>query len=463
MKSDDPILARWHETLREHGGRTALFDAQGEAYRTFLEIEREAQEWAIKLEIVAPGTVLAFQIGNHPSWPALFLACLRLGIPVLPLETTITKNERTAALELTGAESLLTADESGRIALTQSDTRDLIRQHVDCSLLKLTSGTTAAPRAIRFRSAQLLADSDQICESMEIRADDLNYGVIPISHSYGFSNLLTPLLGRGVAMVLSGDRVPRAVLNGLGRTRATVFPGMPVFYQAFCAFDSLPDLSALRLCISAGAPLSGALAREFRQKFRQAIHSFYGSSECGGICYDKEGETFADGFVGTPMVGVSIKRIEPDASSTQIEVRSAAVADGYFCQPDPNTLGNGVFRPDDLLEQLGNGFRISGRVSDLINVAGKKVNPAEVETYLLSIAGVRQAVVFSRPSNLRNEEIAACVVADQAIDEAELLRSCRAHLNGWKIPRRIFLVPEIPVNERGKTSRRHLAELFASG
>jgi long-chain acyl-CoA synthetase len=462
VKSTDPILARWQETLRKHGRRPALFDSQGEVSRTFLEIDREAKEWTIKLEDITPGTVLGLQIGNHPSWPALFLACLRRGVPVLPLETTITNTERRTALELTGSESLLTADENGRVALSRSDTPDVILQRVDCSLLKLTSGTTSTPRSIQFRSAQLLADCDQICETMGIDANDLNYGVIPISHSYGFSNLLTPLLARGVSMVVTGDRLPRAVLNGLGKTGATVFPGMPVFYQAFCAFDDLPDLSALRLCISAGAPLSAALAREYRRKFGQSIHSFYGSSECGGICYDREAEDFIDGFVGSPMIGVSLELVDPAAASTQIEVRSGAVADGYFPEPNPDRLGSGVFRPDDLLEPAGSGFRIAGRVSDLINVAGKKVNPAEVETHLLSIAGVRQAVVFSRPSAARNEEIAACVVADKNVNEAELLRFCRTHLNGWKIPRRIFFVPEIPVNERGKTSRRHLAELFTS-
>jgi long-chain acyl-CoA synthetase len=462
VKSTEPILARWQETLREHGRRPALFDSQGEISRNFLEIDREAEEWAIKLANVAPGTVLGLQVGNHPSWPALFLACLTRGLPVLPLETTITKMERTTALKLTGAQGYFAADENGEVALNPIDTQNVIRLPAPCSLLKLTSGTTAAPRAIQFRSGQLLADCDQICETMGIGANDLNYGVIPISHSYGFSNLLTPLLARGVPMVVTGDRLPRAVLNGLGKTRATVFPGMPVFYQAFCAFDDLPDLSSLRLCISAGAPLSAALAREYRQKFGQSIHSFYGSSECGGICYDREAEDFIDGFVGAPMVGVSLELIEPVAGPTQIEVRSGAVADGYFPELNPDKLGNGVFRPDDLLERAGSGFRIAGRVSDLINVAGKKVNPAEVEAHLLTITGVRQAVVFSRPSTVRNEEIAACVVADKNVNETELLRSCRTHLNGWKIPRRIFLVPEIPVNERGKISRRQLAKLFTS-
>ena len=123
--------------------------------------------------------------------------------------------------------------------------------------MKLTSGTTAAPRAIRFRSEQLLADCTQICATMGLTGHDLNFGVIPLSHSYGFSNLVTPLLARGVPMVLSRDRMPRAVLNDLARTNATVFPGMPVFYQAFAEMEKVPALPKLRLCISAGRATAG--------------------------------------------------------------------------------------------------------------------------------------------------------------------------------------------------------------
>src|SRR5262249_36538636 len=135
------------------------------------------------------------------------------------------------------------------------------------SLVKLTSGTTAAPRAIRFRSDQLLADCNQICDTMDISDDDLNFGVIPVSHSYGFSNLLTPLMARGVPMAVTRDRTPRAVLADLARTGATVFPGTPVFYQAFCDMDDVPPLPKLRLCIAAGAPLSRAVAKKFFEKF----------------------------------------------------------------------------------------------------------------------------------------------------------------------------------------------------
>jgi long-chain acyl-CoA synthetase len=284
--------------------------------------------------------------------------------------------------------------------------------------------------------------------------------VIPISHSYGFSNLLTPLIVRGVPIVLSSDRLPRAIVANLDASGATVFPGMPVFYQAFAEMPDIPRLQNLRLCISAGAPLSVHVATQFRHKFKLPIHSFYGSSECGGICYDREGEIGEEGLVGNAMTGVTMEMIEADAHCGQIRVRSAAVGDGYFPTPDEKKLGNGTFVPDDLLTSSAHGWKIVGRVSDLINVAGRKVNPAEVEAELLTVPGVREAVVFGRKSSRRNQEVAACVVASSSVSEAELLKVCRRRLSGWQVPKRIYLLDQLPVNERGKMSRRDLGTRF---
>src|SRR6185437_5647216 len=111
--------------------------------------------------------------------------------------------------------------------------------------------------------------------------------------------------------------------------------------------------------------------------------SFYGASECGGICFDRDGMTFEDGFVGEPMKDVVVEIVDPAAISSQLRVRSAAVGDGYFPKPDEEKLGTETFIPDDLLAREASGFKIVGRISDLINIAGKKLNPAEVEAHLL--------------------------------------------------------------------------------
>jgi acyl-coenzyme A synthetase/AMP-(fatty) acid ligase len=163
------------------------------------------------------------------------------------------------------------------------------------------------------------------------------------------------------------------------------------------------------------------------------------------------------------MQGVEVELIDPTESASQIRVRSAAVSDGYFPEPNDEKLGNGVFVPDDLLERHDSALKIVGRISDVINVAGKKVNPAEVEAHLLRFKGVRQAVVFGRAigAGLRNEEVAACVLASPHVSENDLLRFCRTTLSGWQVPKRIFIVDMIPTNERGKISRRELARQFS--
>lgn len=468
MKDGDPLLLAWQTTMSRKGDNAAIFDSNGRIAQSFRGIEEHAGAFETKMEKLHPGEVVAVQIGNHEDWPAVFIACLRKQLVVLPLDQSIGEQQRDTALEICRASAVVSAvpsDGCSRITrLRTADTTADWGENVP-SLLKLTSGTTAAPRAIRFRSHQLLADCNQICGSMGISDDDLNFGVIPVSHSYGFSNLLTPLIARGVAMVVSRDRTPRAVIADLTRTGATVFPGTPAFYQAFCDIGDMPALPKLRLCISAGAPLSSAIAKKFLEKFRQPIHSFYGASECGGICYDRHGTTFEDGLVGEPMQGVQVELVDPSESVSQLRVRSAAVSDGYFPDPDDHKLGNGVFLPDDLLERHDSALKIVGRISDVINVAGKKVNPAEVEAHLLRFKGVRQAVVFGRSTGagLRNEEVAACVLASPDVTENDLLRFCRTALSGWQVPKRIFIVDMIPTNERGKISRRDLARQFSEG
>ena len=466
MKSSDALLAAWQRTVGRAQDSPAILNTHGEVVRKFSEIDECARDFERKLETFKAGNVIAIQIGNHEDWASILIACLRRRLVVLPLEQSIADQQRDAVLKICHASAVVSAVSSGNspslLALKTSDATADWGEHPP-SLLKLTSGTTAAPRAIRFRSEQLLADCNQICDTMDISDDDLNFGVIPVSHSYGFSNLLTPLIARGVPIVVSRDRTPRAVLADLARTGATVFPGTPAFFQAFCDIGDVPPLPKLRLCISAGAPLSSAVAEKFFEKFKQPIHSFYGASECGGICYDRHGTTFEDGLVGQPMQGVEVELIDPTESASQIRVRSAAVSDGYFPEPDDQKLGNGVFVPDDLLERHDSALKIVGRISDVINVAGKKVNPAEVEAHLLRFKGVRQAVVFGRPTGagLRNEEVAACVRASPDVSESDLLRFCRTALSGWQVPKRIFIVDIIPTNERGKISRRELARQFS--
>ena len=449
-ENSNPILASWRAVLAQRGAVPAILATDGSTARTFAGIESEARGFDCAFEKLPPGVVVAVQFGNDARFPALLLALWRRGLVPVALDRSLARDAVAAALGRCGAAAIVRPNLEEGIAVE----RRAGAREVEAGFLKLTSGTTGAPRAIRFRAAQLLADCEAVCDTMGIGADDVNFGVIPWSHSYGFSNIVTPLLCRGVPVVASNEHMPRALHEGLARTGATVFPGPPVLFQKLAELDCAP-LPELRLCISAGAPLPAATAEKFRARFGVKLHSFYGSSECGGIAFDAGDDVVPEGCVGEPMRGV---RLVHDAESGRVEVRGPAVGEGYFPEADESVLGGGRFVPGDLVRRTPQGLVIAGRVSDFINIAGRKLNPMEIEARLREIPGVRDAMVFGVPHALRGEEPVACVAGD--VNAVILRRFCTANFAAWQAPREFWIVDALPFNERGKLSRRALAEAY---
>lgn len=452
----DPISRRW---LKNWAGldRPALLDERGTTISTFSGIENGAAEWRKKLQLPA-GAVVAVRIGNHWAWPSIFLALLANQLVTLPLDASLRGEAAERVLSAAGA-SLLFDLKDGEITVQELVNPVPVWNGLAPDLLKVTSGSTGGPRLVRFTAGQLLADADNICATMGIDASDLNYGVIPFSHSYGFSNLITPLLVHGVPLVVAADAIPRAVIDGLRKTKATIFPGVPVFFQALSKTPGAPLPESLRLCVSAGAPLSSETTREFYMQFGHKIHSFYGASECGGICYDaSESIELPPGYVGQPMQNVAITFLD---RTGRIAITSNAVGSGYFPLNEPETLGDGVYHPGDLLESARDGYRIAGRLSEFINVGGKKLNPIDVEEVICRLPGVTQAVVFGVASERRVQSIIAAVVCKKSLTETDIRAHCLRHLNPWQVPERVWILPEIFVSERGKISRFELATRFA--
>jgi acyl-CoA synthetase (AMP-forming)/AMP-acid ligase II len=446
---NNPVLVRWEQVASTKRQEPAVFGPRGGVLRTFAAIEEEARRWTDTFTELSCDQVVCLQIGNYAEWPAILLAVWRRGLTLLPLERDMPHGRREEIEELCGAGLRLVVKEGGlkTIPLNYSPLRAGLRS----DFLKLTSGTTAEPRAIRFTAAQLLADCDNVCDTMGLREDDRNYGVISFAHSYGFSNLITPLLCRGIPLVAASDVMPRALVDGLAFSGATVFPGVPAIFRALAELPGAGN--AVRLCISAGAPLTKEVSGKFFENWGRKVHSFYGASECGGICYDFDDvPDVPSGYVGPPLKNVSV-RME-DEGPSQIQVRGRAVATAYYPDRADENLKDGMFRPSDLLVWNRDGFTITGRVSDLINVGGRKVNPGEVERVLRLSPRVRDVVVLGIPANARGEEVAACVAGDA--NEDELRKLCFRNLPAWQVPRRWFFLDEIPLNARGKISRADL-------
>lgn len=443
------ILERWAGVLSARGDTPALFSPNGTVERTFSDLQTEASGWAARLADVP---VVALQMRNQPVWPAVLLGVWQAGGMVVLMDADLS-GERRLRVEVQCGVSVR-VEGAGEIVALENSSAPMGRERSD--LLKLSSGTNGEVRAIRFTVAQLMADGDTICDTMGLRETDRNYGAISFAHSYGFSNLITPLLCCGISLVVAEDMMPRALLEGLKKSRATVFPAVPALFRALAGMT--PGKIDLRLCISAGAPLTAAVADGFRQTWGLKVHSFYGASECGGICYDGSEDPVPEGFVGPAMQGVAVEHFE-ETSSGRIEVRSGAVGLGYHPAEEDEELSRGIFRPSDLLEKMEAGYVIKGRTSATINVAGRKVSPQEIAEVVSLCPGVSEVAVVGLPAASRGEEVAVCVVG--AVTEEVLKIFCASRLASWKVPRQFRILKELPVNGRGKTSVETLRALFS--
>lgn len=397
--------------------------------------------------------VVAIQLPNSVDFIAAFGAILKQKLVAILIDRDGTETEVGNVLGHFAARGLVYRSGDEVMISTRHAARASVPE--GSRLIKLTSGSTGMPKGIVATEANLLADCMNICATMEIRADDINLGAIPMSHSYGFSNLVTPLLVQGTAVVISNDYLPQSVVTLCNRFSCTVAPLIPmVFDHLITAGDG--EFTSMRTFLSAGAPLPATVSRKFRERFGLPIHTFYGCSECGGITYDREGAAVERGTVGKAIGNVMLS-----SARGRLSVRGDNVALGYLHDASTfHPFENGRFITDDLIELRENGeVAITGRASELINTAGKKVNPREVEQVLLQIEGVREAKVYGEPAGARGEVVAAAVVANPNVTRETIRIFCLQHMSPHKVPRIVKLIESIPVDERGKVKRAALAAL----
>ena len=401
--------------------------------------------------------LVAIQLRNSLEFVAGVLAASKLGLVIVPIDRDAPETEVGAILSHFCVSGLLYRPDrrSNEVAISRRNPGGRPPLPGEAFLIKLTSGSTGHPKGVVVSEANLIADCDNICSSMGITASDTNLGAIPMSHSYGFSNLVTPLLTRGTAVVISNDYLPQSTIELANRHRCTVAPLIPMVFDHL-ATAAVGSFETVRTFISAGAPLTASNSRRFRERFGIDIHSFYGCSECGGITYDRHGGAVERGSVGVAMDGVSL-----EIDGARLTVRSESVALGTLLDAHTfNAFPRGRFTTDDLIERRDNGeVVLTGRASDLIVTASKKVNPREVEQVILQIDGVRDVKVFGSPAGARGEVVAAAIVGDPDITREQVRAFCRERLSSHKVPRIIKFIEAIPLDERGKVKRAALAAL----
>ncbi|MDO8541460.1 MAG: class I adenylate-forming enzyme family protein [Opitutaceae bacterium] len=435
------LLHAWERTLARIGDRRAIVTAATGVVSTFGELDARAAAWRAAHPAVSRGDVVVFALPNGIGWFEVFLGLLRAGAVALPLDPGEPPDAQRRI-----AESVRAAFWWDGTRLTELPHPRRFREREIC-LIKLTSGTTGRPRPLVFTGAQMLADGRQVTATMGITARDLNHALIPLGHSYGLGNLTIPLVAHGVPLVSGSAALPHAVADDFARWQPTVFPTVPAVFRALAASDvPASAFASLRVAISAGAALTPETARAFVARFGRRIHNFYGSSETGGIAYDKSGAATLVGGVGIAMRGVNIRA----PRGGRIEVCSAAV----FTRGNSRRRGaNGCSVPADRAHVDARGrVTLLGRRGSMVKLGGRRVDTAEIVGALRRVPGVQDAWVGVQDS--AEPMLGAAVSTARSPTElrAELLR----HLAPWKIPKKWVVVPALPTSARGKIDTRAL-------
>lgn len=436
----ETLSSLWLENVLRDPSASAVIDGESGRVWTRNELQVAAKSWH---ESLPSGISLARQRvalaeSNGPGWLAVFIGLLQAGAIIVPLDPAEPVEVRATTALAAGVNWLWENGQLRPIAQHKPARR------TDFCLVKLTSGSTGTPRALVFTHAQMIADGRQVCSSMGIRSDDLNLGIIPFGHSYGLGNLIVPLLVQGTAIITAASPLPNVLAADCARWKPTVFPAVPTLLRALTLSEVEPaKIASLRLIISAGAPLTPEIALAFAQHFGRRIQSFYGSSETGGISFDRTGESSLTGrSVGTILDGVQLRF----RRGGRFQVESAAV------------MGAGHHSPPDRAELNAQGeLVLLGRTGRTAKIAGRRIDLGEIEKLLRSVPGVREALAMIHPS--RTDALAAAVASD--MESNALRRELRTRTALWKIPERLLVLPELPRNSRGKIDRRKLEKLLA--
>ncbi len=437
-----PMATSLAERFLAHAGRIAL--ASGEQLTTYSELGAAIDEQARKLSSpdFRDARVIAIEGAFERDSIALLLAAWQLGKIVVPL-TTAMRPLWPQFLEVSEANFLFALNPSGvheatahRPAGTELQNR-LYREKLGADvpgLVLFTSGTSAAPKGVLHDAGRLLSKFDRERSPKSILS------FLLFDHIGGVDTMLRTLTSGGT-LVRPAARTPSAVLRALEAYRVDTLPASPTFLQMLVLSGEMEsaDLSALRVIAYGTEPMPSALLKRLGDMLPHvSLVQTYGTSELGVLPTVSKGR---DSLWLQFQPGDSTIKIV-DGS---LWVRAPGAMLGYLNAEDQFD-DEGFFNTFDMVKQEGDYLRILGRRSELINVGGQKVYPAEVEDQLVELDNVGEVLVFGKPSPLMGHMVAAKFRLLAPESEADFKRRmhafCRERMAPYQIPRYVELSSE---------------------
>lgn len=449
----------------------------------------------------SPGERVVVQVEKSPEALALYFACLRAGVVLVPLNSAYTAAEveyfvadaAPVAIVVDGTRSdtvgpiagrhdaaLLTLDPDGSGSLTAAarGVAELVpvdRSADDLAAILYTSGTTGRSKGAMLTHENLLSNARALVDAWRFTADDVLLHALPIFHTHGLFVAVNVSLAVGGSMIF----LPTFDVDEMVRLLpdATAMMGVPTYYTRLLAHPGLDRalVAHMRLFVSGSAPLLAQTHTAFESRTGKRILERYGMTETGMLASNPyDGERRA-GTVGFPLTGVDLRVCDPDTgehcdqgSVGVIEVKGPNVFGGYWRMPHKTAE---EFRPDgffvtgDLGRVDGDGYlQIVGRGKDLVISGGFNVYPKEVEGEIDEIVGVVESAVIGVPHADFGEAVVAVVVAADPteIDEHAVLEAVSARLARFKQPKRVFFVDQLPRNTMGKVQKNLLRDTYGA-
>jgi acyl-coenzyme A synthetase/AMP-(fatty) acid ligase len=458
-------------------------DSWGKAI-SYAELHQQVLRLAAMLRDQLPVGATVLLCGpNRPSYLTHLLAVLAAGNTVFPIAADSAGPELASAAQRSGAAAAIVADPQEQLLQPffrtnnrLGETEDGLSILSDASwtafmdrgpgLLLQSSGTTDQPKIV-FRDG---ASLDAVCRAMvnacRFTTEDHVLAAVPLCHSYGLEHgLLAPITAGSCVHVCEKFDLP-AVLNELRNGGITMLPGVPFMFDMLARADQAV-FPSLQSAYSAGGPLPHATLDAFQSRFGLRLGQVYGATEIGSVTFnDPASGAFQPASVGAAMDGVDIRvldTIEPriDAPlAPGIEGQVAVFARSMMCgyvDGDPAPLLDGYYLTGDLGTLNSKGaLSITGRLKLLIDVGGRKVNPAEVESVLRQHPAVASCVVVPLRLSETVCRVKAIVTprdAASGLTPQELRAFARERLSAYKVPRLIELREAMPLSPAGKILR----------
>jgi acyl-CoA synthetase (AMP-forming)/AMP-acid ligase II len=428
-------------------------------------------------EATPPGGVVVLVTGNRCEYFAACLGVWAAGRVVLPVHPSA-EREVPSAVARTGASLVLvdarhTRLEQSELAgarieelsafLERAGEAELHKDAgVGAGLMLQSSGTTGLPKIVRRSAEAVDAVARNVANAAGLLPEDRVLAAAPICHAYGIENgFLGPLWAGATVHLTDGLDLPVALAEL--EHGCTVFPGVPFMFEVLARSGGRGG--SLRLAYSAGGMLPPAVAQAFETSFGKRVGQLYGASELGSVTFNHPDRPSPDPLsVGRPMEGVRVRIVDPGDQERDVDagaeglvlIHAPSMMSGYVDGEAP--IVDGYFITGDLgrLDEAGN-LTITGRLKQLIDVGGLKVNPAEVERVLMEHPGVAECVVVAVPVTPTVSRLKAVVVgAGEAVDVEELRRHARERLAGYKVPRLWEVRESLPRTASGKVLRSAL-------